>query len=200
MALKFINANRKDALRSYILFKLKGLGPEVCMEREAASAPTPCTAPPRFHLASVFGVTCFGMLVVCHLHCGSQEKTQKTILCTWLTEMFLELLAATNVASSGTIPAPGGAGAGAGTGGASSGGSDADRYRAVVKEFQDFLTTYEVRSGTGQMSKQHGSRPWCSPFHGQLGCWATLVPSDFSAAHPTLLIHTQPDSGSGPFS
>ncbi len=51
-----------------------------------------------------------------------EDKTQKTILCTWLTEMYLEQLA-TSSAAAGIA------------------GVDADKYRAVMDEFESFLRT-----------------------------------------------------------
>ncbi len=61
----------------------------------------------------------------CRVALVAQEKTQKTILCTWLTEMYLEELA--NASAASGIAA-----------------IDAEKYHAIIKEFETFLKTYEV--------------------------------------------------------
>ena len=70
----------------------------------------------------------------------AQEKTQKTILCTWLTEMYLEQLANASAAS-----------------GIAS--IDADEYHAIIKDFETFLKTYESsldRATTFHLISSHG--------------------------------------------
>ena len=60
------------------------------------------------------------------VHAVPQEKAQRTMLCTWLTEIFLERLSETSCASN--IAA-----------------IDVDAFHAVSSAFEQFLVTNKVR-------------------------------------------------------
>jgi hypothetical protein len=145
VALKFLDAGRKDALRHYLLFKLKAVRPEVCVSlatRLGVSAA--CRA---MHAGQRWGLRIAHLSphhvqtsAVCSAVCGAectavcaawgrvvvQAAHQRTMLCTWLTEMFLERLG--EVSCTADIAS-----------------IDVEAYHAAATEFEQFLVANKVR-------------------------------------------------------
>jgi hypothetical protein len=149
VALKFLDAGRKDALRHYLLFKLKAVRPEVCVS--LATRPVLSAAcrvlragqrwglriahlsPHHVQTAAVCSAVCAVVCTaVCTAVCAAwgrvvvQEAHQRTMLCTWLTEMFLERLG--EVSCTADIAS-----------------IDVEAYHAAATEFEQFLVANKVR-------------------------------------------------------
>lgn len=85
VCLQFIDKNERDALKTFLLNKLDNLKPSV-----THSNTNPMSSAWSMKRANQ-GIDC--VVCVCHWWCTcSQEPTQRTIVCTWLVEIYLSKL------------------------------------------------------------------------------------------------------------